>query len=226
MSKPSDNENSKETQMRLKGLQLMIQQVYIPALESKSEIKHHMNKFSSQISTSLQQAYGNVTINVPEIPPEMSDEMVGRDPRILDQLTKAVTEWATTIKDTIEREDAIAAQRLHDTASGETDFWNSRSATFNTLNQQLSMHSVKRIETILSAKDSASGDNFAMDTLRAKKQEFSKLHAQAKDFVKFLTTLERQFKVIGRGDLKGIEETLPSLLNGLKLIWTISKHIN
>ena len=26
--------------------------------------------------------------------------------------------------------------------------------------------------------------------------------------------------------MKGIEETLPSLLNGLKLIWTISRHIN
>jgi dynein heavy chain len=88
------------------------------------------------------------------------------------------------------------------------------------------MQSVQRIERILSQKDSATGDNYAMDLLKAKKQEFSKLHAQAKDFVKFLTTLERQFKNIGRGDLKGIEDTLASLLNGLKLIWTISRHIN
>ena len=41
-----------------------------------------------------------------------------------------------------------------------------------------------------------------------------------------MTTLERQFKNINRGDLPVIEETLPSLLNGLKLIWTISRHIN
>jgi dynein heavy chain len=88
------------------------------------------------------------------------------------------------------------------------------------------MLSVKRIEIILSAKDSANSENYAMDNFNAKKAEFTKFHAQAKDFVKFLTTLERQFKNIGRGDLKGIEETLPSLLNGLKLIWTISRHIN
>jgi len=43
--------------------------------------------------------------------------------------------------------------------------------------------------------------------------------------VKFLTTLERQFKNISRGELSVIEETIPSLLNGLKLIWTISRHI-
>jgi len=88
------------------------------------------------------------------------------------------------------------------------------------------MHSVKKIENILSANTSAGADNYAMDILKAKKAEFTKVHLQAKDFVKFLTTLERQFKNIGRGDLKGIEETLPSLLNGLKLIWTISRHIN
>jgi dynein heavy chain, axonemal len=41
-----------------------------------------------------------------------------------------------------------------------------------------------------------------------------------------LNTLERQFKSIARGDLQIIEETLPSLLTGLKLIWTISRHIN
>ena len=44
--------------------------------------------------------------------------------------------------------------------------------------------------------------------------------------MKFLATLDRQFKNISKGDLKAITETMPSLLNGLKLIWTISRHIN
>ena len=85
---------------------------------------------------------------MPEIPPELSDEEVGRDPRLMEQLQKAVTEWALTIQETIKREDEIGKSRPHETASGETEFWNSRSATFNTLNQQLSMHSVKRIENV------------------------------------------------------------------------------
>ena len=56
--------------------------------------------------------------------------------------------------------------------------------------------------------------------------EFTKAHAQAKDYVKFLSTLERQLKNISKGDLNVIEETITSLLNGLKLVWTISRHIN
>lgn len=55
---------------------------------------------------------------------------------------------------------------------------------------------------------------------------FTKAHAQAKDYVKFMTTLERQLKNISKGNLTTIEETITSLLNGLKLIWTISRHIN
>ena len=53
-----------------------------------------------------------------------------------------------------------------------------------------------------------------------------KHQAQAKDFVKYLQTLDRQFKVISKGDLKAITDTMKSLLDGLKLIWTISRHIN
>ncbi len=44
--------------------------------------------------------------------------------------------------------------------------------------------------------------------------------------MKFLITLDRQFKDISSGVLPVIEEILPSMLNGLKLIWTISRHIN
>jgi dynein heavy chain len=52
----------------------------------------------------------------------------------------------------------------------------------------------------------------------------TKLYGEAKDNVKFLTTLERQFKNLTTEGLEGIFETLPSLMNGLKLVWIISKH--
>lgn len=32
--------------------------------------------------------------------------------------------------------------------------------------------------------------------------------------------------MISKGDLKAITDTMKSLLDGLKLIWTISRHIN
>ena len=49
-------------------------------------------------------------------------------------------------------------------------------------------------------------------------------NAEAKDNSKFLNTLERQFKILQIGDLVSIEQCLPSLLNGLRLVFIISRH--
>jgi len=126
----------------------------------------------------------------------------------------------------MENENKRAKGRGHETASGETEFWSQRSATYNTLHQQLSMPKVKQIIIILSNPRQQDTEIYNVETFRQKEKEFKKEHAQARDFVKFLLTLERQFKNISKGELKQIEETLPSLMNGLKLIWTISRHIN
>lgn len=88
------------------------------------------------------------------------------------------------------------------------------------------MPKVKQIINILSNPRQQDTEIYNVETFRQKEKEFKKEHAQARDFVKFLLTLERQFKNISKGELKQIEETLPSLMNGLKLIWTISRHIN
>lgn len=48
--------------------------------------------------------------------------------------------------------------------------------------------------------------------------------AQARDNVKFLTTLERHFRSISSGPLTGILDTLPLLMNALRMIWIISRY--
>jgi len=41
--------NNKESETRLLGLALMIKEVYIPSMENKKEIIHHMGKFIGHI---------------------------------------------------------------------------------------------------------------------------------------------------------------------------------
>lgn len=53
----------------------------------------------------------------------------------------------------------------------------------------------------------------------------SKLTSEAKENVKFLTTLERQFKNLSSEEgFHVILETIPSLMNGLKMVWIISRN--
>jgi dynein heavy chain len=110
-------------------------------------------------------------------------------------------------------------------AQGEVEYWRQRAATFNTLFQQLNMPQVKKIIHVMTSWDQKN-DGYTLDNYNTQYSTFQKDQAIAKDFVKFLNTLDRQFKSIHIGDLTTIEETIPSLLTGLKLIWTISRHIN
>lgn len=71
----------------------MILDVYKPAMEEKKkEIGLLMEKFSRQIVMSLRQAYGNVTINVPEIG-HISEDKASKDPEVRKMLQDAVNEW-------------------------------------------------------------------------------------------------------------------------------------
>jgi len=152
-----------ESEWRLKGLRNMIKEVYMGALEQKAsgdeksernEIVHNMNKFCGNIQTSLQQAYGNVTLQIPDIPLDMDETEVVHNPSLMKELDSAVEDWAETIKDTIEKANKNEKNRVHDTASGETDHWRNRSALFNTLHQQLSKPQVKLILRILETRES------------------------------------------------------------------------
>jgi hypothetical protein len=145
-------EGDQESQDRLRDLQTVIKEVFLPTLETKSEIKHNITKFTNQISNALTQAYGNVTIYVPPI--TASDDVIQRDQKMLQSFQSAVEDWTRKITETIEKEEKKAKERQYLTASGETEFWSNRSATFNTLFQQLQMPTVKKILQLLSNKDS------------------------------------------------------------------------
>lgn len=53
---------------------------------------------------------------------------------------------------------------------------------------------------------------------------FIQLTVEARDNLKFLTTLERHFKSITNGPLPGILDTLPPMMNALRMVWIISRH--
>ena len=83
---------------RLENLSEMIRKVYIPAMEDKADIKHNMTKFMNQITSSLSQAYGSVTIEVPEIPEGMNDRAVERDDALMKKLQDAVVSTLSRIR--------------------------------------------------------------------------------------------------------------------------------
>ena len=44
--------------------------------------------------------------------------------------------------------------------------------------------------------------------------------------VKFLTTLERHFKVVHFGGFDEVRDALPSMLNAIRMVWIVSRSFN
>lgn len=109
-------------------------------------------------------------------------------------------------------------------AQAEIEMWRSKSAILSTLHQQLSHPLITTVKKRVTAWQNESSPSTVVMDFEGQMKELTKIYNEAKDNVKFLTTLERQFKNLASEGLSGVEETLPSLMNGLKTVWTISRH--
>ena len=83
--------NDDEMRGRLDELTSMINQVYLPFFpaDSKPDQRLQMEKFVRQVKMSLQQAYGNITIQVPELP-EKSTEELCNDRALIETLIETI----------------------------------------------------------------------------------------------------------------------------------------
>lgn len=82
----------------------------------------------------------------------------------------------------------------------EIEFWRDRNASLATLYEQLNLPIVHTIVQILSKATSP-----ASSSLEFQLAELNKFYVEAKDNVKFLSTLERHFKNIVTGSLGSVQ---------------------
>lgn len=130
-----------------------------------------------------------------------------------------IGEWTETVTDTLEKE--IKKTPVGSTALSEISFWRDRNTVLSALYEQLSQPIIKMITDILIEANSS-----LVPPFENRLSELNKLHLEAKDNVKFLSTLERHFKTLIVGSMESIQESLPSLLNAIRMVWIISRHYN
>ena len=171
------------------------------------------------------QVSGTVSIELPIVPFDTTIETDIKDQELMNNYLSAMESWNKTIKETLDRESKRA--RTSNTALSEIELWRSKSASYQNLTQQLSHASVAIIKDRLEAfSQTESGmGNMVVDDFIKNMKNLNKNTAEAKENVKFLTTLERQFKNLASEEgFSVIQETIPSLMNGLKMIWIISRN--
>jgi len=189
----------------------------------RSEFRSSLSRFSSVLShTLIQVAGGGVRLSLPEnfssFRTPMDSAATAHDEALRGELVEVMDNWTGCILEACQppTEEAKGARPLT-----EVECWRTRSATLSQLVEQTAS---PLISSIVSALEGAG--EVVVEPFKAACAVLGNANLEALDNVKFLSTLERHFKTLTNGSLASITEGLPSLLNGLRVVWLISKGYN
>lgn len=217
------------------GLANLMNQIYIPTIKKsvgsvrgegkEDNLKHELNanmaKFEQQIRQVVQQVQGDVRLEIPAVTINDPEYVAHEDYEVRVQLEKALVEWSSVIATAVEGEVQKVARKINRTPLGEIEFWRERTTALSALYEQINMPRVQLMIQVLKISE-----NPQLNTFQFHFGELTKLYLEAKDNVKFLTTLERHFKHLTEGSFNTINDSMFAMLNGLKMVWVISRHYN
>ena len=186
----------------------------------RDELVTNVEKFASHLEVVIKQVEGEVKLEIPDITIAEEAAIVARQAPIVIQLEAAMEGWSRVISNTVESILKKAPRGSGPLA--EIDFWKERNSALGALSEQLKLPQVQKILEVLKLANVASLSNFEYH-----RNEMSRYFIEARDNVKFLTTLERHFKNITHGaGFPIVTDTIPSMMNALRMVWVISRHYN
>ncbi|KAJ1437467.1 dynein heavy chain, N-terminal region 2-domain-containing protein [Ochromonadaceae sp. CCMP2298] len=185
----------------------------------RHELNLNINKFEQQMRHLVVQSRGDTRLAIPNLIITNPAAAV-EDPHIVSEVEIALENWTAVVAGAVEGEHQKMSKTQR-TPLEEIEFWRDRNANLSVLFDQINAPKVQLMLQVIKLMDipQLSSFNFHFS-------ELTKLYLEAKDNVKFLTTLERHFKHIAEGSYQTILESMQSMVNGLRMVWVISRHYN
>jgi hypothetical protein len=186
------------------------------------DLNSNVMRFEKQLRYIVHNFQGDSRLDIPTIdhlPADLKDLTI-HQPELLRTIEETVERWTTTLSRAVEKE-LLKVKEKTKTPLGEIDFWKLRHANLTVYVDQIQSPPAQQILKILHVIDHPLLTNFQFTF-----DETAKMTFEAKDNVKFLTTLERNFKNLQTFTFRGVIDMLPTMMNGLRMIWVISRHYN
>lgn len=186
----------------------------------KDEFLMAMKKFIASIARTIYQIEGEVRL-------EMSDDFekydltsqpaeLLKDKEFRDLLINTCGKWMIKVKEALHNQLKKEPQGKGPLA--EIDFWREKYASLSALIEQLNLPQVKQLLDIYQTVESSHEKMLS---------DLHKYNFEAKDNVRFLSTLERHFKNIAHGaSFRIVSDTIPPMMNVLRKVCIISRHYN
>ena len=155
---------------------------------------------------------------------------------MINDFEKIFGEWSEKVEKCLEEE--VDGVRKEDKDAGprqELDYWRNRMRKLTCISEQLRSKNCQTVYNVLSNASSNPSeqlgkprDKIYLATSKWRSIELRVTEAlnEAKDNVKYLATLEKFIEPLYEGTPETIRDTLPALMNSIKMIHTIARYYN
>lgn len=190
-------------------------------MPTKTELIDDLSMLSQIMNWTLGHLEKAVMLDIPEFETEgRTEEDLANDPDLILQLEDSVMNWEKHISLTLNT--YLSKKPEGHGPIAEYDFWHDREAGLSLIVEQIKGKSVQKVMNILQPAQSEKASMFS-----ALESDLLTYYLEARDNVKFLFTILRHLKTITFSQsFRVIHATLPGLIDGLHMIWILSRYYN
>ncbi|CAG9316033.1 unnamed protein product [Blepharisma stoltei] len=208
--------------------------------EQRLELTSGLAKFASELGEAIKSMSGGVRLRKPD--KEYEVENISEKLReaadnevLVSYYEKLLDEWIQQIEAYVEESTESRWESNEAGPHTELEYWRSRNQKLTSINEQTRTKEVKNVQSVLHMANKTSGEhqsrskeNIPMLLSRWKNVDIKITEAlnEAKDNVKYLTTLEKFIEPLYTGTPQTIIDSLPALMNSVKMIHTIARYYN
>jgi dynein heavy chain len=203
--------------------------------EQKNDFVSEIGSFINNINEALNSFASGLELRSPDPKLYRSLEIKSHRTALpiesVDHFESLLSEWCNQIETYLNS----PTRKSHDDdigPRGELEYWRGRMQKLTSIMEQLKRQDCKQVIGVLSTITKNTSDpskQNIVNLLRRWKQidvNITESANEAKDNVKYLYTLERFIDPLYTGNAETITDTLPALMNSIKMIHTIARYYN
>ncbi|XP_071957073.1 dynein axonemal heavy chain 5-like [Antedon mediterranea] len=225
----------------LDGFSMLFSKVLVPCLKSQeswgeltnnnqmSEFLEQLERFVGMLSGAKANMDGHIQLAEHEYLESMLDtlktpadfQVAASVPDTVDKLEALIQLWARQIEQVLTESEQMRKEADDIGPTAELDHWKQRMAKFNSLLEQIKSPRCKSVVGVLHLAKSK-----ALKQWKELDSRITDAANEAKDNVKYLYTLDKFFGPLVKCDPKTMVEHIPSLMNAIRMIHSISRYYN
>lgn len=202
-----------------------------------SDFSEECGRFTAHISEALRSMASGIELAKPDKRYDVESttkplaQRAKEDADMLLHFEVLLEGWCSQIEKYLEDRDPAAAAPTDAGPMHILEYWRGRMQRLTSITEQLKTKEIKAVLGVLTglAKNPDSGRASLLALLRRWKQidiQITEAANEAKDNVKYLFTLEKFIEPLYNGTPATIQDTLPALMNSIKMIHTIARYFN